>query len=1124
MIRQDKILLKPEDDLTAQKKLALDVMNGKASELFFWRWMMSNVSLDTALNHPEDLVPATPDNLSKFLQHMGYDILSSEVPEFLDMMKREKTFAFLHYFDKRDFGMKKKSSDPEEKAVVISAILDRTIPDWGYQNWKNSNVSAKDFIAAEQKKKKPPPKNINVGIRPVAKEVLDDMVMRPLKKGGDITTIHYDKDTMYIGNVSDAFVPSGEGSMYMKGGRYVGDFLNGSYWGIGTFYYSDGSMYSGNWVRGKKQGHGIYYTTKGEIIDAEWSNDNPITKTVQRDERTMERLEKEANERHKASEEVIIEHIHDTGWMDKLNKATRKMLETVFEQNPKVNLSVDEKDKNREPEIIINNFEMEGQINVDAEEGNREGLRREYVYDMKEFEPKTIKDMAILGRKRRRRIKAFEKDMEFARPREEYDTKRDKELINMNRLAEKFETMAADYKIAKWKKEVENKDEFLRKASETNDDYEFYKRFFGGREAEKNMTTLKKFATNKNFRLVQRLKFPDSQFFSNDVNYLTALLHIDVAERVPDDYLIGFSDDGILFGTKEQQANSEYPNGGRLFYFPPNNPISCLNVDSAVAYAPINDLTFQYMRTCSCDYSSDTYGTPRQLAINPSDDVVVLVTFFRNGVRFCALKLADGRIYYFKYDDRNTYITFDDRWKLTQAGFNLGPAKGIDKVASKADFSAGIYTDAKEEDLVRVSKNEDTTIRNAIRIKCKSSSVLQSDIRFPRKIALDVILYCDLPYSNFIDLVRVNGTQKLKPSFSLFHLFGGEQMLNFSTIMDLPLLAFLLGEKFTDNQDVGKYIYQLYMLRPDIALMKKFYNKAKMLFERTLKFKPDKIPMRKAVSICELAAEVSEYCRLITDGVISNDDRGKIEEIFRFFNEPNTYMLAFLSQDFVKFRGICLSLAGTFLYGSRKPQKDRIANGSEIFADFSTMAFKMIPGHIKTPFPEANIVNLDIIVKEAIAKRDFSYNLVKDPRELSDEDFQTILTYIQNEITTITKELTRTVNRKKNLLAERDKHSPSSFNEMKTQLDAQIDALSTKLALAEEDNETVERHRAANQEMGGETTDDLISSLSFVSQNIVNTLDFQKKLRVKVSKKKKKRGGMGSELSSLSTGLTEDEI
>ena len=72
--------------------------------------------------------------------------------------------------------------------------------------------------------------------------------------------IYYSKNEYYIGQVSNEYIPEGEGIYFYSNKEiYYGDFLEGKKYGIGVYKYLDNCIYIGNWENNLKEGEGVYY-------------------------------------------------------------------------------------------------------------------------------------------------------------------------------------------------------------------------------------------------------------------------------------------------------------------------------------------------------------------------------------------------------------------------------------------------------------------------------------------------------------------------------------------------------------------------------------------------------------------------------------------------------------------------------------------------------------------------------------------------------------------------------------------------------------------------------------------------------------------------------------------------
>ena len=58
--------------------------------------------------------------------------------------------------------------------------------------------------------------------------------------------------------------PHGNGLLWLAGGNYEGDFVNGKMHGTGTRTYPDGRTYVGDHVNGAAEGTGTYTWTNGD--------------------------------------------------------------------------------------------------------------------------------------------------------------------------------------------------------------------------------------------------------------------------------------------------------------------------------------------------------------------------------------------------------------------------------------------------------------------------------------------------------------------------------------------------------------------------------------------------------------------------------------------------------------------------------------------------------------------------------------------------------------------------------------------------------------------------------------------------------------------------------------------
>ena len=64
------------------------------------------------------------------------------------------------------------------------------------------------------------------------------------------------------------------------GRKYEGDFLNGKRHGMGTYTWPDGNIYVGDWIEGERNGKGIYNLPNGEFREGKWENNEFISGRV----------------------------------------------------------------------------------------------------------------------------------------------------------------------------------------------------------------------------------------------------------------------------------------------------------------------------------------------------------------------------------------------------------------------------------------------------------------------------------------------------------------------------------------------------------------------------------------------------------------------------------------------------------------------------------------------------------------------------------------------------------------------------------------------------------------------------------------------------------------------------
>ena len=73
-------------------------------------------------------------------------------------------------------------------------------------------------------------------------------------------------------NVTWAECPRHSWSPYVRA-SYDGHFMNGEFYGQGTYTWEDGSVYTGNWRNGKMHGWGTLTFPNGDKYKGIWSKD-----------------------------------------------------------------------------------------------------------------------------------------------------------------------------------------------------------------------------------------------------------------------------------------------------------------------------------------------------------------------------------------------------------------------------------------------------------------------------------------------------------------------------------------------------------------------------------------------------------------------------------------------------------------------------------------------------------------------------------------------------------------------------------------------------------------------------------------------------------------------------------
>ena len=63
-----------------------------------------------------------------------------------------------------------------------------------------------------------------------------------------------------------------------NGSKYVGQWKNGEYHGLGKLTFRDGSIYEGQWKENKMNGHGTYTSPDGTKREGEWENGELLEK------------------------------------------------------------------------------------------------------------------------------------------------------------------------------------------------------------------------------------------------------------------------------------------------------------------------------------------------------------------------------------------------------------------------------------------------------------------------------------------------------------------------------------------------------------------------------------------------------------------------------------------------------------------------------------------------------------------------------------------------------------------------------------------------------------------------------------------------------------------------------
>jgi len=100
-------------------------------------------------------------------------------------------------------------------------------------------------------------------------------ISRRINKSGT-TTINYDNGMRYTGYLNKKNDWHGGGTYTCDGAKYVGEFKNGKYHGIGTLTSADGAIYVGEWKNDKRHGYGTHIWSDGDEYSGEWENDEML--------------------------------------------------------------------------------------------------------------------------------------------------------------------------------------------------------------------------------------------------------------------------------------------------------------------------------------------------------------------------------------------------------------------------------------------------------------------------------------------------------------------------------------------------------------------------------------------------------------------------------------------------------------------------------------------------------------------------------------------------------------------------------------------------------------------------------------------------------------------------------